>query len=438
MTPHNPAPGLSRRGFLVGAAGAAGLAALAPLLAACGGTAAPDPTGKVSVSVWTNDKNYPAFFNTRAQALSAKGGYQYTVVPVVSSDIWTKSLAAYAAKSTVPSMLGIEISQFSRYMKNNIASDIFVDLSGQMGAPNDAFLASRVDPYRVEKNIYAMESATTIVTLYKRTDLWEKYKIPSAQTWDDYLRIGGEQFSKNGIHLGMLSSVDADIFPNLLLQRGGRVFDDDGTSAIDSPEALECLTLMNDGVKNGTFILTNAMWGANGIGIMKSNKVAALWSADWFNPFYLVPNLPEQKGLWHIDNPPVFSGGGYATSVFGGTGFAVSKGRPETEATLKLLQDAYGTKDGQVARFTTLGYLPTMKSAWDDPTVLGKQDAYLGGQKVMDIYKPLSTQLPTQIQDQRYGDFLAAANTAISDMHAGKLTPAQALKQIDSKLKSGS
>ena len=106
---------LSRRGFLMGAAGVAGIAALGPLLTACGGQpdAAPIASGKVNVSVWTNDKNYPAFFRKRAETLSKSGKYKYDVTEVISSDIWTKALAAYAAKSTVPSLMGIEISQVS-------------------------------------------------------------------------------------------------------------------------------------------------------------------------------------------------------------------------------------------------------------------------------------------------------------------------------------
>lgn len=435
MSPSPMSTPLSRRGFLMGAAGVAGLAALGPLLTACGGQAdaAPIESGKVDVSVWTNDKNYPAFFKKRAENLDGK--FDYNVTEVISSDIWTKALAAYAAKSTVPSLMGIEISQFSLFMRNNIAQNVFADLSGKMGAPDDAFIEARVDPYRVDKGIYAMESATTIVTLYKRDDLWEKYAIPHPDTWEDFLKIGGEQFKRNGIHLGLLGSTDTDIFPNLLFQRGGQAFDSDGNQTVDTPEALEALQLMYDGVQNGTFALTNDMWGGAGIGTMKSNKVASMWMADWFNPFYLVPNLPEQKGLWRIDNPPVFSSGGFKTSVQGGTGFAVTKGRPETDAAIALLQDAYGTEDGQVARFTELGYLPSLKSAWDNAEVLAKEDAYLGGQRVMDIYKPLSTELPTQEQNVRYGDFLAAGKVAVSSMLAGKLTPKEAQKQMADKLK---
>jgi arabinosaccharide transport system substrate-binding protein len=425
---------VSRRGFVIGAMGTA---VLAPLLAAC--SAAPSPTqsasGKVDVSVWTNDKNYPAFFAKRAKSLSSHGKYNYTVTDVVSSDIWTKAVAAFAAKSTVPSMLGIDISHFSQFMVNNIAEDIFVDLTGKMGAPDSAFLDSRLKPYEIGGRVYGMESATTIVTTYKRDDLWEKYKIPHADTWDDYLKIGAEQFSRNGIHLGMADATSSDVFQNLLFQRGGRVFDSDGKSVIDSREALDCLQLMYDAVRNGTFALTDDYWGGPGIGLMKSNKVAAIWSADWFNPFYLVPNLPEQKGKWSIQNPPVFSAGGYRTSVYGGTGFAVTKDRPETAATLALLQDAYGTVDGQVDRFKTLGYLPTLKAVWDRPDVVSHTDPYLGGQKVMDVYKPLSANLPIQRQDVRYQEFLAAADGAVSLMFANKQSPTQALKQIAAKLK---
>lgn len=427
---------VSRRGFLMGLAGVAGATALAPLLTSCAkGGAESVTSGPIDVSVWTNDQNYPAFFDTRAQELSKTGDYQYTVTPIVSSDIWTKALAAFAAKAEVPSLLGVEISQFSRFMKDGIAESVFLDLSGKMGQPDDAFLESRVDPFRLGDGIYAMESATTIMTTYKRLDLWEKFNIPEAHSWQEYLEIGGQQFAKNGIHLGMIDTTDpSGDFAALLRQRGADVFDSEGNSVVDSAESLECLILLNDALENGTFAGTNDFWGGPGIGMMKSNKIAALWAADWLNPFFLVPNLPEQKGMWQIAKPPVFEAGGFASTVSGGTGFTVIKDRPETEAALALLQDAYGTESGQIARFKDLGYLPTLKSAWDAPEVLNKEDEFLGGQKVMEVYKPLSTQLPTQKQDIRFMEFMTISKTAISDMFVGKLTPTETLKQIATEL----
>lgn len=436
MAAQNTNGALSRRSFM----GAAGAAALVPFLAGCtSGTTSGSAqnTGAVTLTVWSNAPEFTKFFAKRAEGLSKSGPYKYTVKQLQSNsqDITTKALAAYAAKGTLPGLLGIEIGSFSRFMKNNIAAAALADLTNKLGSPRSGFFESRIEPYVSDSKIYAMESQFPLVTLYKRVDLWEKYAIPEVDTWDEYVKVGGDLSSKQGVSLGVIGNADATWFSILLRQSGGDFFSKDGTLTIDSKEAVKSLQLLVDGAKNGAFTVVSDFYGGPGTALLKQGKSAAYFMPDWFNTFILQANAPEQKGLWKIAPLPRFAEGGHTTSVAGGTGFAVSKNSPVRDAAIKLLSDAYGTESGQIDRFQTTGYLPTLKKAWDSPTVLNKTDPFLGGQRVMEVYKKLAPDAPTQYQSENLAILTTEVNGAITAALTGRKTAAQAIKDAAASTK---
>ena len=419
---------VSRRALLGGAAAAA----LLPLLAACGGGGdAVAGKGPVTLPVWSNDDGFFNFFKSRAAGLTKKGPYEYTLkqVKTTAEDVITKALAAYQANGDIPGLLGMEISTFSRFMKNNIGEQVLVDLTEKMGAPQSDFYASRVDPYKLNGKVLGMEAQYTLCTLYNRVDLWDKYALPATlDTWDDYLKVGNDLFAKHGVHLGVQAATDSGYFFTMLLQRGVEIFDADGKVVIDTPEAIKVLQWTVDAVQGGALGVVSDFWTGPAAGMVKADKAISLLGADWLNAYFLQANAPEQAGKWVISAPPVFAEGGFKTSVSGGTGFAVSKNHPAADAAVKLLGDAFGTVEGQVQKFLDWGYLPTLKAAWDDPTLLAKEDKFLGGQKVMEVYKPLAADAPTQPQSERMSALATALGTEVPNAFQGKKSAAQAIK----------
>jgi multiple sugar transport system substrate-binding protein/arabinosaccharide transport system substrate-binding protein len=133
---------------------------------------------------------------------------------------------------------------------------------------------------------------------------------------------------------------------------------------------------------------------------------------------------------------PMFKGGGLPTSVWGGTGFAVSKGLAGTEATWELLRDAYLTEQGQVDRFKQIHFLPNMKSAWDNKDLLNFTDPYLGGQHSFRLFKEVSAHAPTQYQSPYWNIMTTELAIAVTDALAGRKTAAQAVKSASASIKS--
>ncbi|MCD6034210.1 MAG: ABC-type sugar transport system, periplasmic component, partial [Thermomicrobiales bacterium] len=127
---------LSRRQLLQAASGASlGVVAGGPLRQSRASAQSGEKEA-VTIQFWTHDQNYIDFFTARAAELteSADSAYAYelNITQAPTTDLVTKALAAYAAGSGVPDAIGIEISQFSRFMQRGVAEQTLLDLTDRV------------------------------------------------------------------------------------------------------------------------------------------------------------------------------------------------------------------------------------------------------------------------------------------------------------------
>ena len=279
-----------------------------------------------------------------------------------------------------------------------------------------------------------------LAVYYYRADLFEKYKIPvDLDTWDDVLKVGKQVNDKHGVALGVVGipqGGDLTWLGILLQQRGGQFFDKDGNLTIDSRETVDAIQLMVDGVKSGAFLMVSDFYGGPGSAAIKQGKGAAFFMPDWFESFILRSTAPELSGKWRMRPLPRFASGGHPTSVWGGTGFCVSKNMQGTEAAWELLRQVYLTEEGQVERFKRIHFLPTMKKAWDNKELIDFSDPYLGGQHSFRLFKELSTHAPTQYQSPYWNIMTVELSIALEDALTGRKTAAQAVKSATASITS--
>ncbi|GAA2433298.1 hypothetical protein GCM10010421_22880 [Streptomyces glaucus] len=398
--------GMSRRSLLRAATGA-GLGALAlPGLAACGSSSGRTvSSGRVDVSLWTHDPGYIKTFQAAAgdKALMRGSRFDYRVkaTNAAGSDVVTRTIAQAVAGGNTPDLAGVIVDQFPRVMGSAIAENLFVDLSDTVRPFEGELL--KLAPYSVDKIPYGLDSDNSITVLYYRQDLFAKYGIPEdLDTWQDLARVGARVYDQHKVSLGMVSTGDNGAIVNgflqLLLQRGGGIFDASGELVLDSAEAVEVLEFMAQGVRSGFLMSLPDPYGAVCGAALKSGRLAAAAMPNWYNVYGLQANAPEDKGKWRMRTLPRFAGGGHVASILGGTAFCVVKGKPNTEAALELLRRVYLTREGQLLRYHSGGFLPTLKSLYDDPELTSVADDYLGGQRVFDVYRAAAADLPLYYQ----------------------------------------
>lgn len=440
-----PNPYLSRRSLLRAAGVIGGGLAAAPLLSACGGGSKSSKgggstggvkSGAVTLDFWTHDPGYVKTFTAMTKTYTHPFQYTLKVTQLAADAVVTKMLAQAQAKTGTPDVVGVEVSQFPRTMKNNIAKSIFVNWSDLLSDEEKKNLL-RLSDYSLDGQVYCLESDTCPSVLYYRQDLFEKYGIdPNVATWEELQKAGAKSGKAFGIAPNGTPGDAMGTFQQLYQQRGKNIFDANGNAQIDTPEAVEVVQFMLDSVKSGFFLTVPDAYGAPNAAALKSGKLIATFMPDWYIAYGLQANVPDQKGKWRARKLPTFAAGGSYGATLGGTGFAVFKNKPNTTAGVDLVRQTYLTKEGQLLRFKTAGYLPTMKSLYTDPDFTSYQEPYLGGQKIFEVYHGIADAAPPYYQNANVSVLRDVVGGQIQQVLAGKATPADAMKKAASDFKS--
>lgn len=432
---------VSRRTFLR----SAGFLGAAPLLAACGGEnkAKPAESGNVTLDFWTHDPAYVKTYTASAKDVNAAKASSFTFALKVTSlapdAVVTKLIAQAQAKKGTPDIAGLEVGQFPRMMKQNIAPSILVDWSAELSEQEKGDLLRLAD-YTVDGTAYALESDTCPTVLYYRQDQFKKYGIPEdAGSWDE-LQAAAKTAVSQGKAFGVCCTATTGdtlaTFRQLYQQRGLNIFDKDGNPTIDTPEAVEVIQFMVDALKSGFFIVVPDPYGAPNAAALKSEKLIATFMPNWYNVYGLQANVPQQKGLWRARPLPRFSAGGGVGAAFGGTGFAVVKDKANTRAAVDLVRRTYLTREGQLLRFKYGGFLPTMKSLYEEPELMKYSDSYLGGQQVFGIYQEIAAKAPPFYQSANANKLFDALGSEIQRAQKGAVRAGDAVKQALSAYQS--
>src|SRR5258708_6047260 len=157
-------------------------------------------------------------------------------------------------------------------------------------------------------------------------------------------------------------------------------------------------------------VLGNDMWsGATLPTAYKSGQLAGHVMPDWWASCCLEPGVKDMAGQWAIAPMPVWAKGGHKSTVWGGTGWAVSSQSPHAELAWKFLEFMYMGKESQIERFEKINMFPTMFDAMKDPRVSEKADPFFGGQKIGEMFAAAGQDIPVWYQSP----FRAAWSTEI-------------------------
>jgi ABC-type glycerol-3-phosphate transport system substrate-binding protein len=445
---------VTRRDALKLGGATAGLFAIGGL-AACGSsksgsttsTAAAQTTKDVTVNYWTHDKvlSVPLLqYWGKTLGDEPHPAYRYTLKPTILTvdTLPTKARAAFLSRSNAPDLLNIEISRFSQLMP--IAKDTLLDLTDAVNAVKSDNLDNLWRPYSVDGRIYGVELSPAWTTYYYRADQFKALGLPDGfDTWDDLLAVGQSKVVPKGKALGMVSTggpIDAATwFVPYLFQAGGQVFNEDGSVALNSQQAVTALTFLTKAVQSNVFqALSNPLAGPGAVAL-KRGKIIGTTGADWYNKFVLQPTVPNQKGKWRMGPLPRIAGGGPQVSVFGGACFSVAKNSKVADACKELVKAAILTQQAQVKKLELVNFQPTWKSVYDSPAVLDKTEPFMDGEKIGQLYADITKDAPSVVQSPYMFQSLSIINDAVVAAYKGSKSPqaaiADASSQIQSKVK---
>ena len=442
---------LSRRNFLrtaaVTAAGVS-LAACAPAAtstpASSGSQATAAPAGggakeKVELTMWTHDNLYVQFFTERAKDKAWLDKYpQYEITTNFQQlpEVFTKMLASLSAGTEVPDLFGLEQGQFGNFTKSNLIADKFVDITTLIAAERDKFVENTWIKYTYQGKTYGVESALCTCGFYYQPAVLEKLGLTELPaTWADFMDQG-VQAAKQGVYLSALDSEGSAIFDMLFMQRGGLYFDKDSNfvfgEAPNRDMAIEVMEYLKQGLDQKVFWPGNAadFWGAAIMAAHKEGKVMGLPAADWWSDSLLKTNAADQAGNWRISLMPKWKGGGFGSSIWGGTGFVVTKASKHADLAWDLLHYGYMTKENQLKRYEEIKYLPHMFEALDDPRFTEAKDPYYGDQLIGKTWSEAAKTMPVYYQSPVRGDLNTELAKQLTDFYAGNVKSSEVMDSV--------
>lgn len=384
---------------------------------------------EVTLTAWTHDQLYIDFFLSRTAEWEAlhpdiKFTYDFQIIPAA----WDRAIEALAAGETLPDLLGLEQGGFPNFMKDGIIEKYFVDLTDLVAENRSDYAEGRMSLYSYNGKLYGLESSLTASVYYYQPKIFEDNNVAVPTTWEEML-AAGDVLGPKGIALNVATN-DASWFMMLFNQLGGAAFDKDGkfvfADETNRAMAIQVADFIQKGVKNGTLfvVLGDDHWGGVTIPTAyREGRLAGQVMPDWWASCCLKPGVEEMAGQWKVALPPVWSGGGAKTLVWGGTGWAVSSQSPNADIAKEFIGFMYLGLESQVQKFEKINYFPWMLSAYQDPRIISLEDPFFSGQKLGEIYAQLADGVPVWYQSP----YRSAYSTAVGDnlplLFDGTLTP---------------
>ncbi|BDZ54722.1 ABC transporter substrate-binding protein [Agromyces marinus] len=370
------------------------------LLSGCamGGTGAPatvaldsDAAPAGEITVWSWDVAATALDRLGDEFEAEHPGTTVNVVDVGYDNAYDKLSVGLQAGSGLPDVVTIETDRAPGYI-NEFPTGL-VDLTPVLGddeADFDPFKWAAQSDADGALKIAPWDSGT--VGLFYRTDYFDEAGVDPAsiETWDDLVAAGEQIQAKTGRTLLSLDVATGGGFQMLLQQQGQGLFDEDGRITVNSPEAVEALTLLKTLNEKG--LLKNVKGWDGRVTSAKDGDSAVTPEAVWWIGT-LLGDAPELAGSYRVTELPAFDEGGARTSNSGGSGLAVPAQAKNPDLAAAFVAFALADADSQASMMVNEGLFPSYLPALQNEYFTEPQD-YFGGQPVYQLFAEQTANIP--------------------------------------------
>jgi lactose/L-arabinose transport system substrate-binding protein len=351
-----------------------------------------DAAASGEITIWSWDVAATALKRLGADYEKKHDGVTINVVDIGYDNAYDKISVGLQAGTGLPDIITLETDKNQSYLSQFPKG--FTDLSPVFGDAKDDF-----DPFKWDTGTDAdgklrvapWDSGT--VGLFYRTDYFDAAGIDPASiaTWDDLVTAGETIKAKTGKTLLTADLSDGGPFFMMQQQQGQGLFDENGDITVNSPEAVQTLTLLQSMQQKG--LIKNAKgWDAS-VTSAKDGDSAVTPEAVWWIGT-LEGEAPELSGTYGVRDLPVFEKGGAATSNNGGSGLAIPTQAKNPQLAADFMEFVLADADNQSSMMQQEGlfpsYLPALESDY-----FQKPSEYFGGEKVFQIFGELTKQIPS-------------------------------------------
>src|SRR4051812_17553146 len=283
----------------------------------------------------TFEKNHAAAYQAALPAFEKQYNCKVQIQVVDQKALQNRLQSALLVGADVPDMCELLDGTMGMFARGPIEDVGFVDLTSRVHETGlyDRLVTSRFSKWSSRGHIFALPHDLHPVMLLYRRDLIEQLGIDVTRltTWDQFTHVGREvvknSTDKDGVvghYMIDLQSDGSDYIRVLLLQHGGRMFDDYGACCFDNDltAGVVCWYVKQNTGKDR--IGFPAGWGQTLSRAMIDGLCLFYVCPDW-RTMQITADIPSLSGQLALMPLPAWEAGGRRTSTWGGTGLALTR-----------------------------------------------------------------------------------------------------------------
>src|SRR5439155_311924 len=299
----------------------------------------------------TFEKNHAEAYHQALPEFERRYGCKIQIQVVDPRALQNRLQSALLVGADVPDVCELLDGTMGMFTKGPIEYVGFVDLRKRVHDTGlyDRLVTSRFSKWSSRGHIFALPHDVHPVMLLYRRDLIEQLGIDVNQltTWDEFARVGrkvvADSTGADGVvahYMIDLASDGGDYNRILLLQRGGRMFDESGRCCFDNDITVDTIIWYVKQVQGKGRIAFPAGWGQTLSRAMIDGVCLFYICPDW-RTMQIQADIPSLSGKLALMPLPAWEPGGRRTTCWGGTGLAITKRCRNPELAWKLAMFLY-------------------------------------------------------------------------------------------------
>jgi len=354
-------------------------------------------------------------------------------VNMTGAYLQSRFLLSLSAGVGAPDVSQLQLAEAARYSRTRRLTD----LTPVARKYEKDFPASFWKNCVFEGRIHAIPWDMGPCAVFYKRDLFRRYQIDPAsiETWDDYIGAGRLLLERSGGQTKMLQLSTGNmegLFEILLQQNAGQMFDDEGRIAINSPQAVRVMSviqrILEAGINANITPYSHASYAS-----MKSDLVATYPTAAWFGGT-IKDYAPETKGDWGVFRLPAMERGGLRTSNLGGSVLVIPDQCSQKAAAWAFIDYTLCTREAQIEQYRNFDLFPAFLPIHGDP-FFDEPDPFYGGQKVRRLFSQDIERIPPLNRTKDWFEALRYLTQSLSKWATnGMGPPEEFLAQLEDKL----
>ncbi|KAA0215054.1 MAG: extracellular solute-binding protein [Leptolyngbya sp. PLA3] len=369
------------------------------------------PSQRDGLDMWLFSLEHEALYRTVVADRDTAGQTHVRLRVLSMPALERRMLSGFFGGLPTADLLEVERQIAGRAFTGPIENVGFVDLTDRLRTTGliDQINPPSFSPWTNRGRIFGLPHDVHPVMLGYRADIVEAAGLDVSQieTWDDFARVLRPLMTDDDAdghpdrYLMGLWESDADRLDTLLLQAGGRYFDDAGACVMDDEVNVRALATMVSWFTGPAPFATDVPdFSAGGNKLKEDGYAIAFLVPDWMCNIWRM-QMPGLAGKVKLMPLPAFEPGGRRTSVWGGTMLGIPKTARSFEESWDVAVDFYFSEKLAKELYSRNDIITPVRSHWDDP-IFDAPDPFFSGQAKGRMYIELAPQVPLRTSSPYY------------------------------------